>query len=468
MRFDTVVRDASLVVPGAPRARGDLGISNGKIAAIGSPGTLPEGLETIHAGGRPLLPGVIDAHTHLGYWGDFEGEMESETMGAAVGGVTTAILMLKMKNLPSRLAGKPSYLEIIDDFKSIVERHSLIDLAFRPYPLTAKQQEDIPAYVSNLGARGFKFIMHFRPGGLEAEMSGAFALDDGALLDSFARISAAGGIAVVHAENQNIIDCCATRLQAEGRDDLAAWAEARPKIAELEAIQRASLLAETVHCPVYIAHVSASDSVDFLARAKDDGRQIWAETCPHYLTITQDDPVGKLAKQKPPIRTRESLERLWWGLRNGAIEVVSSDHMPSRRLERQSESIWKCQWGFPSIETLLPLMLSEGVNPGRLTLERVVELCSLNPARIFGLYPKKGHLGVGADADLVLVDLEKSVNVRQRDFPSSSDFSLYEGREVRGWPVLTMVRGRVIMRDGKVLTKGAGGGRYVAQTDLRL
>jgi len=468
MTFDIVVRDATLIVPGAPRVRGDLGVRDGKIAGIASPGMLPEGRETVSASGRPLLPGVIDAHTHLGYWGEFEREMETETMGAAVGGVTTAILMLKMKNLPPRLADKPSYLDIFEDFRSIVERHSVIDMLFRPYPLTVRHMEDIPAYVSRLGARGFKFIMHFPPGGLEAQMSGAHALDDGTLLDAFRRVGAAGGIAVVHAENQCIIDHCSARLQAAGREDLVAWADGRPHISEVEAIQRSSLLAHSADCPVYIAHVSSAESVEFIREAKEDGRMIRAETCPHYLTLTQADSVGKLAKQKPPIRGRESQERLWWGIEHGVIDVVSSDHMPSRHDGRRNESIWTCQWGFPSIETLLPLMLSEGVRAGRISLERLVEVCCLNPARIFGLYPNKGHLGIGADADLVLVDLDKRAPIRQSDFPSSSDFSLYEGREVVGWPVLTMVRGRIVMRDGAIVAKGRGGGRYVPQTELRL
>lgn len=468
MTFDLVIRDATLIIPGSDRVRGDVGISDGKIAAVASPGTLLEGRETVAAAGKPLLPGVIDAHTHLGYWGDFEREMETETMGAAVGGVTTAILMLKMKNLPPRLAERPSYLEIFEDFQAIVERHSMIDMAFRPYPMTPRQIDEIPANVDRIGARGFKFIMHFPPDGLEAEMSGAHALDDGTLMHAFRKVGGAGGIAVVHAENQDIIDHCSVALQAAGRDDLKAWADGRPRVSELEAIQRASLLAHTAGSPLYIAHVSAADSVDFLQRAKADGRLIRAETCPHYLTMTQDDPIGKLAKQKPPIRGRDSQERLWWALEHGVIEVVSSDHMPSREQERQRESIWTCQWGFPSIETLLPLMLSEGVNKRQLSLERVVEVCSLNPARIFGLYPRKGHLGVGADADLVLIDLEKRVTLRQSDFPSSSDFSLYEGREIRGWPTMTMVRGRIVMRDGKIVPKRAGGGRYVRQTELRL
>jgi dihydropyrimidinase len=330
MTFEIVVRDATLIVPGAPRVRGDLGIRDGKIAAITSPGALPEGLETISAAGRPLLPGVIDAHTHLGYWGDFEREMETETMGAAIGGVTTAILMLKMKNLPPRLAEKPSYLDVFEDFKSIVEQHSLIDMAFRPYPLTPRHLKDIPDYVSHLGVRGFKFIMHFKPGSLEAKMSGAHALDDGTLMGAFRRVGAAGGIAVVHAENQDVIDHCSALLQAAGRDDLVAWADGRPQVSEVEAIQRASLLAHSVQCPIYIAHVSAAASVELLRREKEDGRVIHGETCPHYLTITQDDPIGKLAKQKPPIRGRESQHQLWRALQEGVIEVVSSDHMPEK------------------------------------------------------------------------------------------------------------------------------------------
>jgi len=468
MDFDTVIRHAEPIVPGAPRRRADIGIREGRIVALAEAGTLPAGLETVDAGGKPVLPGVIDAHTHLGYWGDFEREMETETAGAAVGGVTTAILMLKMKNLPPALAARPSYLEIFADFCAIVERHSLIDLVFRPYPLSPRQIHEIPACVEHMGARGFKFIMHFPPGGLEAEMSGAYALDDGRLLEALRAVGQAGGIACVHAENQELIEAASGGLQAAGRDDLSAWAAGRPPLSELEAIQRVSLLADAARCPLYIVHVSAAASVDFIAWAKRQGRRIRAETCPHYLTIVHDDPIGKLAKQKPPIRDHASLERLWRGIAEGAIDCVSSDHMPSRRQERHAESIWTCQWGFPAIETLLPLLLSEGVRRGRLSLERVVEATSLNPARIFGLYPRKGHLGLGADADLVIVDTDRRVVFRQQALPSSSDFSLYDGREIVGWPTLTMVRGRIVMRDGEIVAKAPGGGRYIPQQELVL
>ena len=324
MTFDVVIRDAELISPGHARRRVDLGITGEHISAIATPGRLGGARETIEAGGQPVLPGVVDAHTHLGYWGSFEREMETETMGAAVGGVTTAILMLKMKNLPPELAARPSYLEIFEDFVSIVARHSAIDIVFRPYPLTERQIADIPACVGDMGARGFKFITHFPPDGLEAKMSGAWALDDGTLLDALGRVGAAGGIACVHAENQELIEHATNRLHAAGRDDLAAWAEGRPRLAELEAIQRVALLAESARCPLYIVHVSAAESVDFLAEARRRGRLVRAETCPHYLTVLQDDPAGKLAKQKPPIRDRECRERLWRGLQEGIIDCVSS------------------------------------------------------------------------------------------------------------------------------------------------
>ncbi len=467
MHFDVVIKNAQLVSPGSTTTTSDVAIKSGRIAAIAAAGTLPPGDETIDAKGRPVLPGLVDAHHHLGYWGSFERECETETMGAAAGGVTTAILMLKRKNLPPHLAARSSYLEIFDEFVEIVETHCLIDMAFRPYPMTPQQIREIPDCVSRLGARGFKFIMHFRAGTLEAEMSGAHALDDGTLLDAFRHVGRAGGIVCVHAENQDIIDFHALQLERAGRDDLTAWAESRPTVSELEAIQRVSLLADEAECPLYIVHVTASESVDFIAEARQKGRQIRAETCPHYLTLLKTDPGGKLAKTKPPIRDEISRERLWWALREGVIDCVSSDHMPSRRLERESESIWSCQWGFPAVETMLPLLLSEGVHKGRLSLERIAEVTSLNPARIFGLYPQKGHLGLGADADLVIVDLERRARVRQKAFPSSSDFSLYEGWELTGWPVLTMVRGRVVMRDGDIVAK-PGGGNYVRQGPLHL
>ena len=222
-------------------------------------------------------------------------------------------------------------------------------------------------------------------------------------------------------------------------------------------MRRAVILASATGCPLYIVHITISKGVEIIREAQERGLPVIGETCPQYLTLDRNyDRV--LGKVNPPLREAADGERLWEGLREGVLSTLGSDHAPTSR--RHKQEFWKAIVGMPGIETLLPVVLSEGVNRGRLSLEKVVEVCCYWPARIFSLYPRKGLIEVGADADLVVLDLEKEVKVHADLLHQGSDFSPYEGRMIKGWPVLTLLRGEVVMENGEVCGE-AGFGKFI-------
>ena len=227
---------------------------------------------------------------------------------------------------------------------------------------------------------------------------------------------------------------------------------------KLEAVRRVAFLAGRAGCPLYVVHVTSREGIDFVATARRAGQAIYAETEPHYLTETLDSPAGNLAKVIPPIRQAVDRDALWAALATGGVDAIGSDHVSARR-ERKQGSVWDAQLAFPGIATILPVLFSEGVNAGRIPLSRVVAVTSTNPARIFGL-ERKGALLPGRDADFVVIDLELERTVDAGMLGSVSDFSIYEGRTLRGWPVLTVSRGEVVVRDGEVVGS-EGHGRFL-------
>jgi dihydroorotase-like cyclic amidohydrolase len=261
----------------------------------------------------------------------------------------------------------------------------------------------------------------------------------------------------VHCENVEIFLAMKDELLDQGREP-GSWNEVRSRVCEQESMQKCLYLAGITGCPLYVVHLTIKEGLLLLARARAEGVNVMAETCVQYLTQNTDtvDPV--LSKVNPPIREPEDNAKLWEALRNGSIDVVATDHAPVPKSMKQD--FWNATVGMPGSETLLPLMLSEGVNKGRISIEKLVEVCCFSPARKFGLTPQKGILDVGGDADLVIVDLEKEAVAPQQPVYSNSDFSTVAGKKIKGWPILTMLRGEIIARDGEV--SGAKGyGRYV-------
>jgi len=438
---DTVIKNGKLVTRNRIKESG-IAIDNGRIVALGEDIFLPEASRIIDAGGKYILPGLVDPHVHLGILG-LGGEDTKDTIGAAFGGVTTI-----GNFLPPGAT--------IDEWKEFWNKNSIIDFFFHGRVNSSETSvREISLSARRQGVSSFKF--HMAAKGPEYRARGLETPDDGLFWAAFKEIAALGypARAQVHAETKEIIDRLTPPIMAQHRQDLAAWDEARPTFCETLAVEKAISFARASGAPLYICHVTNAESMDVIAKAKAEGLPVVGETCIHYLTVNKLTPLGPVGKLEPPLRDEWHSQALWQGLTRGSIECVGTDHCPFNKAIK--EDLWQRRPGVPGLEFLLPLMLSEGVNKGRITLEKLVEVCSYNPAKVFGIYPKKGTIEVGSDADLVIIDLEKTGKLSVETAHHHSNFSLYEGWEVKGLPVLTMLRGQILVEDNKLVATRATG-----------
>ncbi|GIW07937.1 MAG: dihydroorotase-like protein [Dehalococcoidia bacterium] len=447
-QVDTAVVGGTVVLPDG-ELRADLGIANGRIMAIATPGTLA-GATTIDASGRYVLPGLVDPHLHIGL-GQGLADWETETRSAAAGGVTTVLTYL--------MSGE-DYFPVYEEMRTAADRAAFVDYGFHAVPCSPRHLDDLGRYVTEAGIGSFKFFTSFR--GDEGAYLGIAGTDDGYLYRYFQEVARhPGALACIHPENIEIVWKLREQLRAAGRDDLAAWDESRPDIVEAECILRTAYYAKQTGCPIYFVHISGAEALNAVRwmRERYPDHPIAAETCPHYLTHTKDSPIGSLGKVNPPLRSQADIDALWEGLADGTIDTVGSDHVPRRRAKKTG-SIWTASAGFPGTACILPVLLSEGVHRRGLSLVRVAQLTATAPARLFGLSPAKGSIRIGADADLVVVDLDREQVADAALFLSDADYSLYDGWTLKGWPVMTILRGQVVMRDGAVVGT-PGGGRYL-------
>lgn len=450
MKFDAIIKGGELVLPKLGIIVGDLAIKNGKIAAIVERGDAIEGKEVIDATGKYVMPGVVDPHVHLGL-GEPAVEFKSETASAAFGGVTTILYYI---------LGSQPYDEIHKELKESGEKDAYVDFGFHLTVAVEEQLADIEKYVTQFGVSSFKLMMQFR--GEEGLYLGVGSIDDGfmyAFFETLARFHQ--GVACVHPENIEIIWRLRKRLLDQGREDVLAWTESRPSFVEAEAIYRAAYLAHVAGCSLYLVHITSREAINAALSCRSRYGDIFLETCPHYLTCTADSVEGVIGKVNPPLRFRDDIDSLWEAIADGSIDTIGSDHVP-RRKDKKVGSVWEASAGFPGVETLLPVLLSEGVHKRGISLQRIAELTSYNPSRIFNLYPRKGTLLPGSDADLTVVDLGIEKEVTASALHGCCDYSLYEGWTLKGWPTLTMVRGSIVMRDGELLGN-PGHGRYLGR-----
>jgi dihydropyrimidinase len=448
-QHDLVIKGGKALLPGGVR-NADIGVIDGKISAIASPSTLSEARRTIDATGLHVFPGIIDPHVHLQtFQSPFDVNVQTETRNAAIGGCTTMV-----PTLLNREDASLSFLELFPWAKESVEKHSLIDVGFSAVIGTDEQINELPAMARDLGITSYKFYMAYTQD--EASVFGILAVDDAQFLEGLRQVRSIGApaIAMVHAENMSIIHNLKAKYIAEGRNDLKAWTDARPDIAEEEATRRAIWYAKETGSQLYIVHMTIGRGVDWVREAKAEGVNVIAETCPHYLVLTKFDHerVGSLAKVNPPLRDLESQDKLWEGLRDGTVSCVGSDHSTVVQIEdKVKDNIWNAVPGFPGMGMLLPVMLSEGYHKGRLTLEDVGRILCLQNAQVWGLYPRKGILQVGSDADFAIVDLDAERTVSPHYMQSAANWGLYDGWTLKGWPTMTLVRGEVVMDNGEII-----------------
>lgn len=444
MKVDMVIRNARVVTHDG-EFMGGLAVSGGRIAVTGANEALPEATRVIDAGGRVLMPGVIDPHCHLGVNYPYNEDMRTETAAAASGGVTTILLYIRNKAGP--------YIPFYRERRAIGEQNAMIDFGFHFGIQREDHINDIPNVVRETGVRSFKCYFGYEPD----NPIGIVPATDGwvyAAMRHLAKIP--GGVLSVHCENTGIASWLKDELKATGRQDLGAYTESRPSFCEEETIKRMLFLAERTHCALHIVHTSVGKGPVLAAEARGRGIDVTVETCPHYLTRTcYDGDLDMRAKISPPLRPREDLEGLWVGVLNGDVYSLGTDHVPF--FPKKGEDLWKEVPGVVTFPWELPLLLNFGVHQRGLPLSRLVELNSYHPAKRFGLWPHKGSLQAGADADVVLVDLDEERTVKH----TGHGMCIYEGWKLKGWPVMTIARGEVVYDNGKVEDGYYGRGRCV-------
>jgi dihydropyrimidinase/dihydroorotase len=468
---DLVVRNGQVVTPSGV-IRGGVAVAGERIAAVGADESLPAAHRTIDAREAYVIPGLIDAHVHMASEEDasipagLEANMPVETDGAVHGGVTAFGHFVGQRNEP-----------LLPNVRATIRegnRWSRVDF-FMHAIVSAAGHYDEQAEVHALGVTSFKHFFNAykpRPGEGLAWLGGPS--DAGMLFRSlrFCADPAHPGVVIVHAEDIDLIALLEEDLQAAGRRDLAAWSEARPNVAESSRTAMAIELAKLAGAPLYIAHLSTSEAADLVAAARRDGWPIWAEATPHHLTHTgaMEAEIGCWGKVNPPLRAERDTERLWRGFRDGAITCLGSDHGTGGRTRAMKEkgggkhdNIWAARSGNRGgMEHTLPVLMTFGVHRGRLTMEELVRIGSLNTAKVFGLYPRKGVLLPGADADIVIVDPELEADVDDRFYHCLCEVSVYAGYRFRGLARTTIVRGRVMMEDRETVGT-PGWGRHLAR-----
>ena len=452
MSFDTIIKNGS-VITATDTYKADVAIENGKIAAIGNGLPVESASKILDASGKLVLPGGIDVHTHLDM--PFGGttsadDFETGTRAAAFGGTTTLIdFAIQYKGQPLRQA--------FDTWMGKAASKAVCDYAF--HCIVTDVSSGQLAQMNDLvheGVTSFKLFMAY---------PGVFMLDDGSIFKALQTTSKNGGLVCMHAENGSAIDVIVQQALAEGKKAPKYHALTRPTTAEAEATARAVALAEMAGAPIYIVHLSCNDALEKVREARDRGLPVYAETCPQYLYLSIenfDAPGFEGAKYvfTPPLREKWHQEKLWNGLKCDHLQVVSTDHCPfcfKEQKELGRDDFTKIPNGGPGVEHRMSLIYSGGVASGRFSVNRFVELVATTPAKLFGLYPRKGTIAVGSDADLVLFDPHRKHTISAKTHHMRVDYSMFEGIPVTGMPDVVLSRGRVVVEGDKFLGRPGQG-----------
>ena len=436
-----VIENGTIVTP-TGSFRAEIAVKDGKIWTIGSKASMPDAAQRLDATGLHVLPGVIDDHVHFREPGmTYKEDFETGSRAAAAGGVTT---VFDMPNTTPPLTD----VNHLNEKVTLATGRSYVDFVF--YAAVTDSNVDQLKPLARAGIGGFKLFMGETTGYIRCP-------DDGVIYEAFQRIRETGRRVGAHAENDAILQHIKRRLVAQGRRDPIAHLESRPAFAEAEAINRAILLSEAAGNAFHVFHLSTHEGLNFVREARLRGLPVTAEVLVSHLLLddTDYDRIGNLIRLNPPIRTREHQQALWKGLLRGWIDNIATDHAPHSYKEKTAENVWDTACGFIGVETALSLMLTE-VNRGRLTLEQYTRFVSENPARIWGIYPRKGAIQIGSDADFVLVDLKAEGKIESSRLHNKNPLTPYEGRTVKGLPRYTLLRGKLIMAEGEVIGPPSG------------
>jgi dihydropyrimidinase/allantoinase len=473
-RYECVVAGGTLVIPFVGEMRADVGIRDGRVATIASELGPADGDEAIDARGKIVLPGAIDSHYHLGIYRDITEDTESETTSSLVGGVTTVISYFRTGSHYLNRSGP--YREIFPEVLSRVEGHAKTDYAFHLAPMTPEHVREIPWLVNEMGVSSFKYYMFYKGFNLAASSRDAKSYtmtedyDLGHLFEIMEAVAAAdarhpGRISLsLHCEQAELLRVFIERAKADPSvSGLAEYAAARPPLTERLSIEEAGVLADATRVRVNFLHLSSAEALDTAVDVSRRYPHLEAnlEVTVHHLALSYEDVSGLGGKVNPPIRTRADNEALWDGLRAGSIGTVASDHACCME-EHKGDDLWPAQPGFGGTALLYPVLVSEGHHRRGLPLDRIAQVAAATPARAFNLYPRKGTIAVGSDADLTIVDPNLEQIVTPELCRSAQDHTPFEGVSVKGWPVATLVRGIPMLRDGEVAKDWPG--RYVPRS----
>ena len=464
MTFDAVITDSHVVLPNGVVEK-NIVIDNGKIVNLTS--DVPQCDLKINGSGLVSIPGAIDPHVHYGVYSPIEKAAVTESRVAAIGGVTTMMRML-------RLGG--SYKKLLSSHLSQSTTTHYVDYAIHA-SILKKEQIDEMEFCTKNGINSFKIYMNLGEdiGHVYMDMTPEtnqlheenIEMNLDMIEKIVAKAASLGCPVLVHAEDYQMCSCGIREAREKNKDGLGAWSESRSVESEIKSIRTVSKIARKTGCTLYFVHIGSEGAMNAIKDEKKNGTKINVETCPHYLTLSFESQNGYLAKVMPPIRTSKDVDAVWREIHSGMVDTIGTDHVANQlKLKLGGNDVWGALAGFPGIGTMLPILISEGVNKGRITLQQLMEFTSMNASKIFGMFPKKGILQKDSDADIVMIDMKKENKVSSQLLDGFSDYTVYDGWNLKGWPVKTIVRGEIVAEDFEIIGK-QGHGKYVTRSKLR-
>jgi dihydropyrimidinase len=458
MTYDTVITDSHIILPQGMIDKNIL-IDEGKI--VGFTNDTPACDNKINGNGLISVPGPIDTHVHYGVYSPINEAAKTESHAAAIGGITTMMRMLRLEDPFS------NSLQAQLDASS----HShYIDYAIHASIFTPQQINEMNICVEkgitsfkiymNLGGEVGNVYMDIPPNSSKLVESQVNVTNE--IVEQTVKTAASLGCPIlVHAEDYESCGCGIKTAKEKNQDGLSAWSNSRSPEFEVKAIKTVSKYGRDYDCVIYFAHIGSERALAQIEEEKKLGTKIFVETCPHYLSLSYDKQEGYLAKVMPPIRTENDNKAVWNALSKNQIDTIGTDHVANQlKLKLAGDDVWGALAGFPGIGTVIPILLNDGVNQNRITLEQFVQFTSQNAAKIFGMYPQKGTLEKNSDADITMIDLKREKKVTSDLFGGFSDYIVYEGRNLKGWPVKTIVRGEIVADDFEIIGK-LGHGKLV-------
>ena len=459
MTVDCVIVDAKSITPKGLIER-NIVINDEKIIDFTT--EIPACDKKIQGKGLVAIPGLIDTHVHYGVYSPIEDAAKSESRAAALGGVTTMMRMLRLGR---------SYKNHLQDQLNASRKSHYVDYSIHATIFDEKQASEMQ-YCAENGIRSFKIYMNLGgevghvymdmdPGSTDL-FNAQVQLENPTIQKVCQNAANLGCPVLVHAEDYQMCECGIKKAKQDHKDGLAAWSQSRPPDSEAKSIKKVCEIAREFGTMIYFVHIGSAEALATIEQERKNGTKIFVETCPHYLTLSYEKQNGYLAKVMPPIRTTSDSEKIWNAMSNGTIDTIGTDHVANRLKLKVGTDVWNSLAGFPGIGTSLPILLSEGVNKNKLNLQQLVNLTSTNAAKIFGM-ASKGSIQKQFDADIVLIDLKKEQKVNSDFFGAFSDYIVYEGWNLKGWPITTMVRGKLVTEDMQIVGK-LGHGKLVPRS----